>query len=878
MAFFRYPFPRRDQIRRDVRDELDHHLAELADALVREGYTPAAAQTEARTRLGDLDAMRDSLVRLDHRSVRRRRMQTALSELVVDVRFAWRRVRRRPLFALATVLTLALGIGTALTFAGAVDAILLRPLPLHEPDRILTLWRSPIADPGQRSGLAPGTGMDLAEEVRSLSALSVARPFSHTIEREGARVSIGSWLVTEGFFDVLRATPVAGRLPGRSDFAPTSDAWVVVSHDFWQQQLGGRASAIGAYERLNGVPHRIAAVLPAAFPFADGRQLYVPIQAMTGATRENRVMDFWTAFARLAPRVSVGEAEAELRVAAARSDARAPAATAPRGLHVVPLSDALLGPVRGRLALLALAALLLLVMAAANASSLLIADTMARQRELAVRASVGAGRARIARQLSTEALLLAVAAGSLGLLLGVVGLHFFREWAPSSVPRLQELRADPRLAVMAALLTALLAAMTGLASARVAGASDLQRALRHASDGSGGPRGRRFRSALVATQVALAVLLLASSGLLLRSWVSLTSSDQGYSAQGVLAIENHVWSIHRTPAAQEAFGRALVERLRAVPGVAAAAVATDLPLAPDIGGTEVELRRVDATEAITLHGLVVSPGYFDALGITRAAGRGFSEDDGSGSEPVVVLSRLAARRLFGEASPLDAYVDLLDNGAVQSRRRVVGVVADARFTAMEAANDASVYLPFAQSPTGSLYFVTRHRGEVTAALGAVQAAVRELLPSVALNETVQLESLQRDVSTPRRFALLLLLSFAAIAIVLTAVGLFGLLAQLVRVKERELGIRMALGAWPTQLRRMMLMEGLRLTALGTSAGLVVFVLISGGLRTVLYGVSARDPITIVGVALLMFAVATAASWWPALRATRVDPLRAMRAD
>ncbi len=877
MVRFRFPFPRAEEIRRDIADELEFHVAEAAARLEREGFSPAEARAEARARIGDLDGLRRSLYRLDHRSVVRHRMRTALLEFVADLRFALRRVRRRPVLALTTILTLALGIGTALTFVGAADAILLRPLPLHEPDRILTLWRSPAGDAATRTGLAPGTAMDLAEETRSLAALSVAQPYSHDIERDGERISVGSWLVTEGFFDVLRAAPVAGALPGRPAFAAGEPPWVVVSHEFWQRELGGDLAAIGRYERLDDVPHRIAAVLPPDFPYEEGRQLYLPIR-VTGGGRENRTADYWSAYARLAPGTSLEAARSELAALATRSDARAPASATARSIQAIPLADAILGPVRGRLALLALAALLLLVMAAANASSLVIADTMGRQRELAVRASVGAGRQRITRQLVSEALLLAMAAGALGLALGAVGLRLFREWAPATIPRLLELRPDPRLAVAAVLLSLLLAAIAGLSSARVAGASDLHSALKHAADGAGGVRGRRFRTALVTTQVALAVLLLASGGLLLRSWIALTATDQGYSAAGVLGIENHVWGSFRTPASQEAFGRALVERLSQLPGVEAAAVATELPLAPDIGGTEAEVRRPGAAESVTLHGLTVSPGYFDALAIGLVAGRLFATQDGPTSEPVAVVSRSAARRVFGEESPLDAYIELVAPGVPPARARVVGVVADARYTAMDAPADASVYVPFAQLPTGSLYFVTRHRGDAAAAMASVQRAVRELIPVAALNETVLLEEIQRVAATPRRFALVLLLSFSFVAIVLTAVGLFGLLAQVVRLKERELGIRLALGAWPGQLRRMMLREGLRLAAIGTAGGLALFLLVSSTLRGVLYGVPARDPLTILGVATLMLTVAAASSWWPATLATRVEPLRALRGE
>jgi putative ABC transport system permease protein len=873
---FRFPFPRADEIRRDISDEIEFHLAEATAELERKGLSPLEARAEARARLGDVTRLHRDLYRLDHRSVVRDRMRTALSELRSDLAFAARRIRRRPTLAIAITVTLAIGLGTSLTFAGAADAILLRPLPLHEPDRIVTLWRSPVDEPESRAGLAPGTAMDLVESSKSLSALAVAQPYSLQIERDGEPLEIGTWRVTDGYFAALRGAPVLGRLLEAPDFVAGAEATVVVTHEFWQRHLAGAPDVIDRFERLDEIPHRIVGVLPPEFPIEEGRQLYVPYR-IAGTFRENRVADYWSAYARLAPGVSIDAARSELTGLVERSDARGPATARRRAIQAIPLADTVLGDMRGRLGLLALAAFLLLLMAAANASSLMIADTMGRQRELAVRASVGAGRERIMRQLLTESVLLALGAGAIGMLLGSWGLRLFREWAPRTVPRLAELQPDLRLVGIALLLTLVLAAIVGAASARIAATTDLATALKNSADAAGGSRGRRFRAVLVASQVALAVLLLSSGGLLLRSWIALSATDQGYSAAGVMGIENHIWGSYRTPAAQIAFADQLTARLEAVPGVVAAAVATDLPLAPAIGGEVAEVRPVGASAPTQLHGLTVSKGYFAALDLTLVEGRLFAAEDQASSEPVAIVSRSAARRLFGDGKAIDEYVELTAPGVPASRRRIIGIVADARYTSLEAAPDASFYAPHAQLPTGSLYFVTRHRGEAMASLPAVREAVREVMPGSALNEVVALGEVQRDAATPRRFALLLLLSFSGVALALTGVGLFGLLAQVVRLRERELGIRLALGAWPSHLRTLLLREGLRLAATGFAVGTITFLVVSGALRGLLYGVPARDPLTIIGVATLMLAVTALSCWWPATLATRVDPLKALSA-
>lgn len=876
MPSFRFPFKRDDELRRDIDDELEHHLALATAALEREGLPPAEARAEALARLGDGEALRRRLHGIDRRTVRRDRMLTWLRECRADLAFAFRRMRRRPLLATATVCTLAVGIGTAMTFVGAADAILLRPLPIDDPDRVLTLWRAPVRDAAARTGLGPGTIADLLEEARSFESLAAAEPYSFDIEREGEPLSVGAWLTTDGFFDILRTRPALGRLLDAADHRPGADPVIVVSHAFWQRHLRSRPEAIGTLERLDGTPYRVVGVLPPDFPYAEGRQLYVP-RIITGAAREDRTSDYWLTYARLRADLSVEAARDELAALARRSDARARAVESERALVVLPLADVLLGEVRTGLLLLALGALLLLLMAATNTSGLLLADTMGRARELALRASLGAGRERIVRQLLSESTLLAALATALGLGLGIVGLRLFREWVPATMPRLAELSVDPRLLGLTFALSLAVAAFVGIAPARIVRTTDLQSVLKGGRD-AGSSRGRRFRSALVGTQVALAVLLLCTGGLLVRSWIHLTSTDQGYATGGVVALETHVWGSYRGAAAREAFGRAITEQLAGQPGVRAAAVGSDLPLADAIGDERARVRRLEMTEAMSLHGVVASPGFFDALSIDVTAGRAFGAEDGTAGEPVVMLSETAAARLFPAGDAIGAQLLVTGSFGAEAMRRVVGIVRDVRFASLEEAGPPTVYLPFAQAPTGSIFLIARYEGEAAAQVTATQRAARALLPNVALNDVVLLDELRYQASVPRRFTLLLLTSFSAIALLLTAVGVFGLLAQVVQLRERELGVRLALGAWPTQLRTMMLREGLRLTGGGIAIGLVAFMLASGVLRGLLFGVPTRDPATLVGVSTLMLAVAAAASWWPATLATRVDPLRALRAD
>lgn len=877
MPRFRFPFRRSDELRQDIDEELAFHVAITAEAYEREGYSHADALALARKKLGDRQALERSLFRIDYHSLMRDRMQQYARDLAADVRFATRRIRRRPLLAVTTVATLSLGISAAVTFLGAADAILLRPLPLQSPEQIVTLWRSPVDDAETRSGLASGTIVDLAEGAEGFEAISGAEPFGFTLRRDDEAVDVGAWRVSAGFFSVLRTTPAMGRLLEPRDFEAGAVASAVITHDFWQRELGGRPEVVGGYEQFDGQPLLIAGVLPASFPDLEGRSLFVP-RRIVDQQRENRTSDYWSTFARLRDGTTRDAALAELKVLTQRSDARAGEAAPPRDIQLIPLSDVMLGSVRNGLGLLALGAVLLLLMAAANTSGLLVADAMGRTRELAVRASVGAGRSRITRQLLTEGLLLTVLAGVAGLVLSVFALHFFKQWAPPTIPRLTELQVDARLLGIALLVSLVVAAVVSTAPTRIASATDLHASLKGAREAGGSVRGRRVRSLLVGAQVSMAVLLLCAGGLLLRSWAQLTAADQGYTAAGVLAVEQHIWGRYRSPVPQATFARTITAQLEQRPEITAAAVASSLPLAPSVGGESAVLARPGQETELQARGTTVSPGFFATLQLHTVSGRVFTEQDDAGSEPVVVLTESAARRLFATGDPIDQTVLVTFDDADAQPRRVIGVVRDVRFGSMEQQASAGMFVPFAQAATGSMYIVARHQTSDAAGLAVLQAAIVEQLPGAAVNEHVALGALQHAASLPRRFAVLLLAAFSVLALLLTAVGLFGLLAQLVRMREHEIGVRLALGAWPAQMRRMLLRDGLGLTSAGVLIGLVTFGLGAGVLRGVLYGVPERDPITLVAVAATMLLVAAGSSWWPATQATRVDPMRVLRSD
>lgn len=880
MARFRLPFSTPRQLQQDIDDELAFHLSISAKAHEQQGLSPTDARASAEARLGDLPELRGALYRIDRRSAREKSVMTWLDELRRDLRFSFRRTCRRPLLFVLIIATLAIGTGTVMTFFGAADAILLRPLALTEPDRVMTIWRSPAGNPEIRTGLAIGTVMDLAEESRTFSTIASAEPYGYAFVVDGEARMIDAWRVTEGFFDVFRTRPYAGRLLERTDFDPASPPTMVVGYEFFQTYLGGDLSTVGGTALLDGEAYTVAGVLPADFLTTEPSQLFTTL-AITGEAREDRRSDYHYTFGRLRQGATPAVGLEDLRDVARRSDARIAGPQAVRDVQIIPLADAIFGPFRAGLGLLALGAILLLAMAATNAAGLMVADTLDRYRELTIRASVGAGRGRIIRQLMTESTVFALTAGMAGFALGVAGLRAFQRWAPADLPRIADVGVDFRVASIAAAAVLMLALSVGLLLARLVSRTDLAEALKESASPWDGHAGRGTRLLLVGTQVALASILLGGGGLLIRSWMVLQAEDQGYIATGVVGMEAHVWQFFPTAAARTSFGLRAVEILTSQPDVESAALASSLPLAPPIGNERARISRPGTGEDLNFRAVVGSPGIFDLLRVPVIQGNGFGPEHGDTGEPVVVLSRAAASMLFPGEDPLGQIVEVSYSAPPQPRR-VVGVVGDVRFGSPAARGEPTLYLPHTQAPTGSVYLTVRYP-EATTTFGAF-GALRELVPgasdpsAVPLGEIADLGRLLREATAPRRFSTLLLSAFSAVALLLTAVGLFGLLAQNVRVRLKELGIRMAIGARPGSLRKMILGEGLRLAGVGVVAGILSLLFLSNLFGRILYGIPPHDPVTIGSVTLLMLTVAVVASWWPAAQATRIDPGRVMRSE
>lgn len=876
-----FEWPRRSssQIRRDVDDELAHHLELAADELVRCGWTREEARLEARRRFGDLDGARDAMIADDRRFERRRGWQSVVRSVREDLAFAVRSYARRPGHTVVSLATLTLGITTATIFFGAVDSILLQPVALDDPDRVVQLFATDAARAGKATsggGLAPATVRDIGERSRSFTAVGAAQPHAFDVAGPDGPVAVNSWIVSPGYFEVLRTRPAVGRLLGPGDFEGGAEPALVITHAFWMSRLGADPEAVGTTLALDGTPHVLVGVLPPDFPVRD-RELFVPRAAGSGIW-ESRSASFFSAFGRLRADVSIDAARAELDEVAGALARDYPEANEGRGLTFVGLRASLVGDTGQTLWILFAAAVLILVIACVNAAGLILARAVTRTRELAIRAAVGAGHGRLMRQMLTETVLLATVAGAIAVPLAAAGLGLFRALSPPTIPRIDELALDPSVIAFATLTAFAVALLVGLVPAARVSRPDLYEVLKPGGrSGTLTPGTTSLRALLVGAEVAIAIVLLVGGGLLLRSWVNVLDTEQGYTATGVAAIEAHYWQFHEDGAGRAEFARLVTERLASVPGVEAAAAATSLPLAEPIGNEDGELARPEDARPTTARWLAVTPGYFAALGIELVAGRQFGEADRPDAEPVVLLSREAMRRLWPDdsADAVGRTVLVGDDGAFVPHR-IVGVVEDTRYAGLELDPEPVVYAPHAQAPVGSVYFVVRTDGG--SGLAIIRDVLAELQPSLVASGRVSLADAVAAAGRPRRFNLMLLTAFALTALFLTVVGLFGHLSGSIQSREHEFGVRMALGAWPARLVRAVVGQGVTLVLAGATGGLLLAFGLARFMDALLYEVPTSDPLTFLASVLLVLAIGVAASYLPARRIARVDPAVALRVE
>jgi predicted permease len=812
-----------------------------------------------------------------------------METLLQNVRVGVRSLRRAPGFAVTAILTLALGIGLGTAVFTVTDALLLRPLPVRDQGRVVVLWGAMRDGRVDNFPLLLPDARDFATRVRTFERVEFfSRGGAHLVPiRDGSTVyRLRRGLVSGGYFQLLGTRPVLGRALTPEDDVVGAAPVVVLSHGAWQRYFGGDPRVVGGRVVMHetGVAHTIVGVMPLGLDYPRGTDLWAPVVPNSRPLGNDPVYAELNVLGRLRPDASAADARAELTAYFQRPGAPAWQRDVRGVVHS--LTNAVLGDVRPAVLAFAAAVGLLLLITCINVANLLLVRGLARVREIAVRSALGAGRGRIVGQLVTESALLAVGGGILGTVLAAAAVRGFVAFAPPGTPRLDEIHLNGTAIGGAVAITAAVALLSALAPALVTSRVELQEALRSGSRQSGA--GRRFRlgtEALVVGQVALALLVLSAAGLITRSFMKLERVELAFEPSRLLIAELALpYEGFGDTRKQLALLDRLLPRLEAVPGVRAVTPVLTAPFV-SAGGIfgQLAAEGQSADEAArnpTLIFEVVAPSYFTTFGLPVVRGRGFSEQDRKGSPTVTVISESAARHYWPGADPIGKRLKLGPPDDPRTPRgTVVGVVPDTRYRDLRAPQP-SIYFPLGQSsfPVAPMTLAIRADGRSAGLVAAIRRAIGEVDPGVALASASPFETLLEAPLAQPRLNALLLVAFAGAAVLLAAVGLFGVMATMVRQRTRELGVRMALGATASDVGRLVLRRGMALAAAGTSLGLLGALAANRLLAAMLFEVSPTDAPTLGGVALALLGVAALASLVPARSSTRIDPAVALRAE
>jgi putative ABC transport system permease protein len=689
--------------------------------------------------------------------------------------------------------------------------------------------------------------------------------------------------VNAEFFSILGVRPLAGRWFAAAEDQPGGPAVVVISEELWERRYGRDPGLVGRAIHLGGRPFTVIGVVDREEKFPEYAEVWIPL-GFTNENLEQRDSVYLAALARLAPGATLDEARGEAEVIADRLARQYPGANTGLGISMEPLQDSLVGEIRPALLVLLGAVLFVLLIACANVANLLLVRSTAREGEVAVRSALGAGPGRIVRQLLTESLVLALAGGIAGVGLAVWATKALVAAAPSQIPRIEEVGVDAPVLLFALAITLVTGLLFGLAPAIQAARPDLVGALKEAARGSRSRAAIRARNVLVVGEIALAVMLLAGAGLLLRSFARLQNVDLGFQAENVLKF--HITlpeTRYDEDAKLRAFVDGLAERLEALPEVETAGAAYySLPLVNGVNTWSFTIAGrppVPEGQEEVMRAGVVTPGFLRALGISMARGRAFDERDREGAPRVAVINEAAARRYFPGEDPLAQRLVLgTDDDGSPNQFAIVGIFRDVKQNTLQEEVEPQMFLPYDQAPLPSLAVVVRTRSDPAAVTAAAAAQVRELDPDLPIYAVRTMEEVVAMSAAQPRFSMLLLGGFAAIALVLAAVGIYGVIAYTVRQRAQEIGIRMALGATRTRVQRMVVRQGLTLAVFGAALGLAGALFATRGMRSLLYEVSAADPAIYVFVALVLVLVAAVASYLPARRASRTEPQLALRGE
>ena len=873
----------------EIVEELSQHLEDHYEQSLRGGATEEEAYQAAVDELNESDLLEPELKRVERR-VQREPLVIGgdskahmLGDLWQDLRYGLRMLAKNPGFTTVAVIALALGIGANSAIFSVVNTVLLRPLPYKNPERLVMVWEENSKQGYPRDTPAAANYVDWRDQNHVFEDMAAIVEISFNLTRVGDPERIDGQRVSASLFSLIGVEPQLGRAFRAEEDKPGANHVVVMSHGLWQRRFGADPAIIGRPINLNGESFTVVGVMPRSFQFPTRNdQLWVPI-AFDAKEAGNRGSHYLEVIARIKPGITLQEAQAEMTTIASRLQQQYPGTNTSIGAVVTPLHEHVVGDIKPALLVLLGAVAFVLLIACANVANLLLARAAVRQKEIALRLALGASRQRLIRQFLTESVLLAAFGGGIGLLFAVVGLSVLKRFIPPNISHAQAITIDAKVLIFTVVVSLVTGLIFGLAPATQAANFNLNDTLKESGrDSAAGSRGNRIRGLLVVSEVAVSFILLIGAGLLINSFLHLRNIDPGFRAEKKLTMKIVLPEVRYADKEQRGvFYRELIRRVETLPGVVSAAVATSLPLTESGNsvGVSIEGRADPAPDRVPIViTRMISPRYFETMGIPLLKGRAFTEEDKAESPAVIVISETTARQFWPGEDALGKQLKIgFPSNSENKWLTVIGVVKDVRQYELVVEPKPQMYLPFTQAnffePRA---LVVKTNLEPLSLAATVRKTVWEIDRDQPVSNVASMENIVSNSVARQRFSMLLLGIFASLALVLAAVGIYGVMSYSVAQRTHEIGIRMALGAQRGDVLKLTIGQGLRLVVTGVIIGLAAAFVLSRVMSSLLFGISPTDPLTFITISLVLVSVAILASYIPALRASRVDPMFALR--